>query len=164
MFRAIEQTSVTNIVLIETIEIPLGLFLAWLLYREKSSWSAVIGAFLALGGVATTLWVQMGQPGEMMQQGQMRGGIGSGEIYATAGTFLLVLGAELGRKQLRSIPLGGFQRLPQFRRVQSSFLLSYSLCSDLNTLWIFSDPSSGVGWRCMGASLWLAVNSAGFRG
>ena len=49
MFRAIEQTSVTNIVLIETVEIPLGLFLAWLLYREKSSWSAVIGAFLALG-------------------------------------------------------------------------------------------------------------------
>ena len=50
MFRAIEQTSVTNIVLIETVEIPLGLFLAWLLYREKSSWSAVIGAFLALVG------------------------------------------------------------------------------------------------------------------
>ena len=108
MFQAIERTSVTNIVLIETIEIPLGLFLAWLLYREKSSWSAVIGALLALGGVATTLWLEMGQPSEMMQQGQMRGGIGRGEIYATVGTFLLVLGAELGRKQLRSIPLGVF--------------------------------------------------------
>ena len=49
MFQAIERTSVTNIVLIETVEIPLGLLLAWLLYREKSSWSAVIGALLALG-------------------------------------------------------------------------------------------------------------------
>ena len=35
MFTAIAHTSVTNIVLIETIEIPLGLLLAWLLYREK---------------------------------------------------------------------------------------------------------------------------------
>ena len=119
MFRAIEQTSVTNIVLIETIEIPLGLFLAWLLYREKSSWGAVIGALLALIGVATTLWLEMGQPGEMMQQGQMRGGIGRGEIYATLGTFLLVLGAELGRKQLQSIPLGIFS---VFRNVVGSII------------------------------------------
>ena len=119
MFRAIEQTSVTNIVLIETIEIPLGLFLAWLLFREKSSWSAVIGALLALIGVATTLWLEMGQPGEMMQQGQMRGGIGRGEIYATLGTFLLVLGAEFGRKQLQSIPLGIFS---VFRNVVGSII------------------------------------------
>ena len=122
MFRAIEQTSVTNIVLIETIEIPLGLFLAWLLFREKSSWSAVIGALLALIGVATTLWLEMGQPGEMMQQGQMRGGIGRGEIYAITGTFLLVLGAELGRKQLQSIPLGVFS---VFRNVVGSIIFFF---------------------------------------
>ena len=119
MFRAVEQTSVTNIVLIETIEIPLGLFLAWLLYREKSSWSAVIGAILALIGVATTIWLQMGQPSEMMQQGQMRGGIGLGETYATVGTFLLVFGAELGRKQLRTIPLGVFS---VFRNIVGSII------------------------------------------
>ena len=119
MFRAIEQTSVTNIVLIETIEIPLGLFLAWLLYREKSSWSAVIGAGLALIGVLTTIWLEMGQPGEMMEQGRMRGGIGRGEIYATVGTFLLVLGAELGRKQLQSIPLGVFS---VFRNIVGSII------------------------------------------
>ena len=114
MFRAIEQTSVTNIVLIETIEIPLGLFLAWLLYREKSSWSAILGAGLALVGIVTTLWLEAGQPSEMMQQGQMHGGIGRGEIYATTGTFLLVLGAELGRKQLQSIPLGVFSVFRNF--------------------------------------------------
>ena len=114
MFLAVERTSVTNIVLIETIEIPLGLFLAWLLYRERSSWSAVIGALLALVGVTTTLWLEMGQPSEMMQQGQMRGGIGRGEIYAATGTFLLVLGAELGRKQLRTIPLGVFSVFRNF--------------------------------------------------
>ena len=55
MFTAIAHTSVTNIVLIETIEIPLGLLLAWLLYREKSNWTAVLGALCALGGVATGL-------------------------------------------------------------------------------------------------------------
>ena len=47
MFTAIAHTSVTNIVLIETIEIPLGLLLAWLLYREKSNWTAVLGALCA---------------------------------------------------------------------------------------------------------------------
>ncbi len=119
MFLAIERTSVTNIVLIETIEIPLGLFFAWMLYREKSNWSAVIGALLALIGVATTLWFEMGQPGEMMQQGQMSDGIGRGEIYATVGTFLLVFGAELGRKQLQSIPLGVFS---VFRNVVGSII------------------------------------------
>ena len=120
MFRAIEQTSVTNIVLIETIEIPLGLFLAWLLFREKSSWSAVVGALLALIGVATTLWLEMGQPGEMMQQGQMRGGIGRRRnLCDSPAHFYLVLGAELGRKQLQSIPLGVFS---VFRNVVSSII------------------------------------------
>ena len=61
MFTAIAHTSVTNIVLIETIEIPLGLLLAWLLYREKSNWTAVLGALCALGGVATTLILQNGR-------------------------------------------------------------------------------------------------------
>ena len=108
MFLAVERTSVTNIVLIETIEIPLGLFFAWMIYREKSNWSAVIGAVLALVGVVTTLALQADMPSELMQQGRMRGGIGRGEIFAVAGTFLFVLGAEFGRKQLQSIPLGVF--------------------------------------------------------
>ena len=108
MFTAIAHTSVTNIVLIETIEIPLGLLLAWLLYREKSSWSAVLGALCALGGVATTLVLQMDASPESMAAARMRGGVGHGEFFAAAATVLLVCGAEIGRKQLQTIPLGIF--------------------------------------------------------
>ena len=108
MFTAIAHTSVTNIVLIETIEIPLGLLLAWLLYREKSSWSAVLGALCALAGVAATLVLQMDASPESMAAARMRGGVGYGEFFAAAATVLLVCGAEIGRKQLQTIPLGIF--------------------------------------------------------
>ena len=108
MFTAISRTSVTNIVLIETIEIPLGLLLAWMFYREKSSGTAVLGALCAVGGVVTTLVLQMGaSPGSMAAAG-MRSGVGSGEVFAAVATVLLVCGAEIGRKQLQTIPLGIF--------------------------------------------------------
>ena len=108
MFTAIARTSVTNIVLIETIEIPLVLLLAWLFYREKSSGTAIFGALCAVGGVATTLVLQMDAPPESMVAARMRGGVGSGEVFAAAATVLLVCGAEIGRKQLQTIPLGIF--------------------------------------------------------
>ena len=108
MFTAISRTSVTNIVLIETIEIPLVLLLAWLFYREKSSGTAVFSALCAVGGVATTLVLQMDASPESMAAARMRGGVGSGEVFAAAATVLLVCGAEIGRKQLQSIPLGIF--------------------------------------------------------
>ncbi|MCY3788807.1 MAG: EamA family transporter, partial [Gemmatimonadetes bacterium] len=108
MFTAIAHTSVTNIVLIETIEIPLVLLLAWLLYREKSNWTAVLGALCALGGVATTLILQMDASPESMAAARMQGGVGYGEFFAAAATVLLVCGAEIGRKQLQTIPLGIF--------------------------------------------------------
>ena len=108
MFTAISRTSVTNIVLIETIEIPLGLLLAWMFYRERSSGAAVMGALCAVGGVGTTLVLQMDASSESMAAARMRGGVGSGEVFAAAATVLLVCGAEIGRKQLQTIPLGIF--------------------------------------------------------
>ncbi len=108
MFTAISRTSVTNIVLIETIEIPLVLLLAWIFYREKSSGTAVVGALCAVTGVATTLFLQMDASPESMAAARMGSGVGSGEVFAAAATVLLVCGAEIGRKQLQSIPLGIF--------------------------------------------------------
>ena len=108
MFTAISRTSVTNIVLIETIEIPLGLLLAWMFYRERSSGTAVLGALCAVGGVVTTLVLQMGASPESMAAARMRSGVGSGEVFAAVATVLLVCGAEIGRKQLQTIPLGIF--------------------------------------------------------
>jgi drug/metabolite transporter (DMT)-like permease len=145
MFLAIERTSVTNIVLLETVEIPLGLFLAWLLYREKSSRWAVLGAGLALLGVIATLLLQSDMPKEMMKQGNMREGIGRGEIYAIIGTLLFVLGSEIGRKQLQSIPLGVFS---VFRNLIGSiifFTIAYRLFGPEH----FMDIFEPVLWKWM---------------
>ncbi len=145
MFTAISRTSVTNIVLIETIEIPLGLFLAWILYRERSSLSAVLGALCALGGVAATLVLQMGAAAESMAAARMPNGVGSGEFYAAAATVLLVCGAEIGRKQLQTIPLGVFS---VFRNlVGALFFLGLGL--HLFGLEHFADVFSPLLWGWM---------------
>ncbi|NKB66025.1 MAG: EamA family transporter [Candidatus Latescibacteria bacterium] len=108
MFTAIARTSVTNIALIETVEIPLGLLFAWLLYREKSTWGAVLGACCALLGVVATLGLQMDAAPQSMVAAGMQGGPGSGELYAVIATLITVFGSEIGRKQLQTIPLGIF--------------------------------------------------------
>ena len=43
-----------------------------------------------------------------MAAARMRSGVGSGEVFAAVATVLLVFGAEIGRKQLQTIPLGIF--------------------------------------------------------
>ena len=151
MFTAIAHTSVTNIVLIETIEIPLGLLLAWLLYREKSNWTAVLGALCALGGVATTLILQMDAAPESMAAARMQGGVGYGEFFAAAATVLLVCGAEIGRKQLQTIPLGIFS---VFRNlVGALFFLGIGLyVFGLHTSPTSSPRCSGAGCCCMEGS------------
>ena len=144
MFTAISRTSVTNIVLIETVEIPLGLLLAWMLYREKSSGSAVLGALCAVGGVATTLVLQTGASPERMAAARMQSGVGSGEFLALAATVLLVCGAEIGRKQLQTIPLASSVSSATWW-ARSSSSDSDSSSSDLNTSPTFFPPCSGAG-------------------
>ena len=94
----------TNIVLIETIEIPLGLMFAWLLLREKSDLSAVIGACVALVGVGITMALQMGE-GAVAMVGS--GGV-SGELLAVFAVTVFVIGSVISKRQLRSIPVGVF--------------------------------------------------------
>ena len=161
MFTAIAHTSVTNIVLIETIEIPLGLLLAWLLYREKSSWSAVLGALCALVGVATTLVLQMDASPESMAAARMQGGMGHGEFFAAAATVLLVCGAEIGRKQLQTIPLGHLQRLPQYSRralLPRNWPIRFW---PLTTSPTSSPRCYGAGCCCTEGSWWLVVSWRG---
>ncbi len=145
LFTAIERTSVTNITLIETIEIPLGLFFAWLLHREKSTASAVIGSICALAGVGATLYLQMDASVESMQAARMEDGPGAGELYAIAATVITVFGAEIGRRQLRTIPIGVFS---VFRNLAAAaFFLVFGLY--LFGLEHFADVFSPFLWMWM---------------
>jgi drug/metabolite transporter (DMT)-like permease len=90
-FKALAETSVTNVVLVQTIEIPMVLALAWLIRRERSSVMAIIGAMIALVGVTLTALVGHMGPLQLMR----------GDIFTIVGTFSGVLATQLSRDVLQ---------------------------------------------------------------
>ena len=88
LFEALSEASVTGVVLVQTIEIPLVLLLAWILYRERSGWMAIFGGMVAFGGVFLTAWY--GSGGKLA--------FGHGEVMAILGTVAAVLATQLSRK------------------------------------------------------------------
>ncbi len=90
-FKALAETTVTNVVLIQTIEIPMVLALAWLFRRERSSPTAIAGAMIALTGVALTALIG--------HEGQIH--LMRGDIFTMVGTFSGVLATQLSRGVLQ---------------------------------------------------------------
>lgn len=88
LFEALSEASVTGVVLVQTIEIPLVLLLAWILYRERSGWMAILGGMIAFGGVFLTAWY--GNGGTVA--------FGHGEVMAILGTAAAVLATQLSRR------------------------------------------------------------------
>jgi drug/metabolite transporter (DMT)-like permease len=88
LFTALSKASVTGVVLVQTIEIPLVLLFAWILYGERSSWLAILGGMVAFGGVFLTAWY--GNGGKLA--------LGHGEVLAILGTVAAVLATQLSRK------------------------------------------------------------------
>jgi len=88
LFEALSESSVTGVVLVQTIEIPLVLLLAWVLYGERSGWMAILGGMVAFGGVFLTAWY--GNGGKLA--------LGHGEVMAILGTLAAVLATQLGRR------------------------------------------------------------------
>jgi len=88
LFEALSEANVTGVVLVQTIEIPLVLLLAWILYRERSGWVAILGGMVAFGGVFLTAWY--GNGGKLA--------LGHGETMAILGTVAAVLATQLSRK------------------------------------------------------------------
>ena len=88
LFTALSKASVTGVVLVQTIEIPLVLLFAWILYREFSGWVSVLGGVFAFGGVFLTAWY--GNGGKLA--------LGHGEVLAILGTVAAVLATQLSRK------------------------------------------------------------------
>jgi drug/metabolite transporter (DMT)-like permease len=88
LFEALSKASVTGVVLVQTIEIPLVLLFAWILYGERSGWLAVVGGMIAFSGVFLTAWY--GNGGEVA--------FGHGEVLAILGTVAAVLSTQLSRR------------------------------------------------------------------
>lgn len=88
LFEALSESSVTGVVLVQTIEIPLVLLLAWILYGERSGWVAILGGIVAFGGIFLTAWY--GNRGMLA--------FGRGEVMAILGTVAAVLSTQLSRR------------------------------------------------------------------
>jgi len=92
-FKALAATTVTNVVLAQTIEIPMVLLLAWLLRGERTTPTALIGAMVAFLGVILTSILGHDGPIHIMR----------GDVLTIAGTFSGVLATQLSRDVLQKI-------------------------------------------------------------
>lgn len=88
LFTGLSKASVTGVVLVQSIEIPLVLLFAWLLYGERSGWLSIAGGMMAFGGVFLTAWY--GNGGKFA--------VGGGEVLAILGTVAAVLSTQLSRR------------------------------------------------------------------
>jgi len=95
-FYALEQTTVTNVVLVGRIEPPLFLIAAWLFLREEFEPWAFAAGLVALCGAVLMLWLN----------GNGGFDIGRGEIGALLATLSYIASTLVARTGLRGIPLG----------------------------------------------------------
>jgi drug/metabolite transporter (DMT)-like permease len=95
-FYALENTTVTNVVLMGRIEPPLFLLATWLILREAFEPWAFVAGLVALCGAVLMLWLNGGGGIE----------IGRGEIGALLATLSYIASTLVARTGLRGIPLG----------------------------------------------------------
>jgi drug/metabolite transporter (DMT)-like permease len=106
IFAALDNTNVTNVVLIGRLEPPIGLALSvWLLRSRVNAWT-VAGSLVSFAGVATTaFFASSGQKIAMM------GGVfhlGKGELQVAIAALILAIASVLSKLRLQQIPLGFF--------------------------------------------------------
>ena len=104
-FTALDITSVNNVILIGRLEPPLTLALSVLVLGSGVGFLTVLGAALALVGVALTLLLAPPDPAMTEAMGFA---LGRGEIFAAIGAISRALASLAGQYALRQIPLGIF--------------------------------------------------------
>ncbi|MCL1468113.1 DMT family transporter [Argonema galeatum] len=106
IFTALSLTMVNNVVLVGRIEPPLILALSVWFLREKVNIWAVAGAFVCLGGVAVTLFLQ--SLGQNAPDSGFFIHIGTGELLTAGGALAASVGNLISKVKLANIPLGIF--------------------------------------------------------
>ncbi|MCB1110893.1 MAG: DMT family transporter [Chlamydiia bacterium] len=119
-FLALMMTEVTNVVLISTLDVPLSLIFAFLMFRERPGGFGALGALVAtLGIVAIFALEQPPMEHEMMTMKMLNVGNPAvnqflqnlpkgGEILTGIATLLGVIAVQMSRKLLEAVPIGIF--------------------------------------------------------
>lgn len=118
-FIALMITEVTNVVLISTLDVPLSLIFAYLMFREKPDRLGIFGAFIATIGIFAIFFLE--QPPMKNQMTMMTLNVGSpavnqflqtfskaGEILTGLAILVGVIAVQLSRKVLEKVPVGVF--------------------------------------------------------
>ncbi|MAZ20923.1 DMT family transporter [Roseovarius sp.] len=98
-FFALEQTTVTNVILIGRIDPPLFLLFAFLLLGEKLDGWALTGGLVSLVGAATII---------LLKEDGSNLGFGIGDLAALVATLSFIMSTLVTRAGLKDVPLGIF--------------------------------------------------------
>ncbi len=96
LFEAIQETMVTNVILVSQVEPPLMLLLFCLLHGERVSVLSWVGAVVCVSGVVLSVILSRG--GGFM--------VGKGEIYAALAATVFAVSTVFARPRLENLPLG----------------------------------------------------------
>jgi drug/metabolite transporter (DMT)-like permease len=106
IFGALDNTTVTNVVLIGRLEPPLTLALSiWLIGVRVNTWT-IAGAIASFVGVAVTSFLPSSGQTVALMGGSLH--IGNGELMAAAGAVILAVATVISKLRLQHIPLGFF--------------------------------------------------------
>jgi len=119
-FIALMMTEVTNVVLISTLDVPLSLIFAFLMFRERPGGFGAVGALVSTLGIVAIfmldqppmkhkeMMMKMLDVGNPTVNRFLAGLPKGGEILTGIATLLGVISVQMSRKLLESVPVGIF--------------------------------------------------------
>lgn len=101
IFTALEQTNVTNVVLIGRIEPIVTLILSVWLLKTKINYWTVAGCLILFAGSVLTAFLNVSS-----NQSMFKLHLGNGEIFVAIAAVIVAISTVVSKLQLRSIPIG----------------------------------------------------------
>lgn len=141
-FRALDLTSVNNVVLIGRLEPALTLALSILILKEKTNFWVILGAVVSFIGVGLTVVLQ--EPSdEMMKMAGMD--IGRAELFVVISAVCLSISTLFSKSKLSSVPLGVYT----ISRTMISTVVFFMIVMWLYGISHFTDVFAPILWPLM---------------
>lgn len=142
IFAALDQTNVTNVVLIARLEPPLTLALSVLLLRARVNVWTVAGSVVALVGVATIAFLSQSDTRVPLMGGLQ---VGLGEVQVAIAAVILASVTVISKARLQHIPIGIFN----IAKVAVGTVVFFLLANILYGSHHFTDILSPFLWQWM---------------
>lgn len=143
IFAALDNTSVTNVVLIGRLEPPLTLALSILLLKMRVNGWTIAGSIVAFVGVTATTLLTSSSQGIAIMGGLFQ--IGRGELQVTIAALILAIATVISKTKLHHIPLGIFSIV----RVGVGTIVFFILANVLYGSHHFTEIFSPFLWKWM---------------